>query len=167
MSTCLRTATRRFGPMWCFWSMASRCCLWRRRRRRTRRDRRGVRSGLPLPPRGPGVAFGGAGSLGDEPRSLRLRGDLESLARGLFDWRDEAAGDFETLVKTFVRPAASAARPDATSSSSRAPTTSFRRSILRPHQMRAVERVVERAQGRRRSAAGWSGTRRGRARPTR
>jgi type I restriction enzyme R subunit len=70
--------------------------------------------------------------------------------KGLFNWRDEAdvtrrgAGDFETLVKTFVHPQRLLrvlldfilfTRQD----------DELRKVILRPHQMRAVERVVRRA----------------------
>lgn len=68
-----------------------------------------------------------------------------SLSRkGLFDWRDEQAGDFETLVKTFVVPRRVLrvitdfilfTRKD----------EELSKVILRPHQMRAVERVQQRA----------------------
>lgn len=64
--------------------------------------------------------------------------------KGLFNWRDEQAGDFETLVKSFIAPrrvlrAVSEfvlfTRKDG----------ELEKSVLRPHQMRAVERCVERA----------------------
>ncbi len=67
--------------------------------------------------------------------------------KGLFNWRDEQvqAGDFETLVKTFVEPHRFLrvltefilfTRKDGELS----------KAVLRPHQMRAAERVVRRAQ---------------------
>ena len=64
--------------------------------------------------------------------------------KGLFNWRDEQAGDFETLVKTFVEPHRILrvltefilfVRKDGELS----------KAVLRPHQMRAAERVVRRA----------------------
>jgi len=64
--------------------------------------------------------------------------------KGLFNWRDEQAGDFETLVKTFVEPHRILrvltefilfVRTDGELS----------KAVLRPHQMRAAERVVRRA----------------------
>ena len=64
--------------------------------------------------------------------------------KGLFNWRDEQAGDFETLVKTFVAPVRVLrvitdfilfTRKD----------EELSKAILRPHQMRAVERTVNRA----------------------
>lgn len=64
--------------------------------------------------------------------------------KGLFNWRDEAAGDFETLVKTFVAPRRVLrvvtefilfTRKDG----------ELEKSVLRPHQMRATERCVQRA----------------------
>ncbi len=64
--------------------------------------------------------------------------------KGLFNWRDEAAGDFETLVKTFVNPRRLLrvvsdfilfTRKD----------EELSKVVLRPHQMRAVERCVQRA----------------------
>jgi type I restriction enzyme R subunit len=71
-----------------------------------------------------------------------------SLSRkSLFNWRDEQAGDFETLVKTFVSPRRVLrlvtdfilfTRKD----------EELSKAILRPHQMRAVERTVSRAQDR-------------------
>jgi len=64
--------------------------------------------------------------------------------KGLFNWRDEQAGDFETLVKTFVAPRRVlrlladyilfVRRDD-----------ELTKSVLRPHQMRAAERCVARA----------------------
>ncbi|MBX6773066.1 MAG: HsdR family type I site-specific deoxyribonuclease [Chloroflexi bacterium] len=68
-----------------------------------------------------------------------------SLSRkALFNWREEQAGDFETLVKTFIEPHRVLrvlteyilfTRKDGELS----------KAVLRPHQMRAVERVVQRA----------------------
>ncbi len=65
--------------------------------------------------------------------------------KALFDWREESAGgDFETLVKTFVHPQRLLrvlldfvlfTRKD----------DELSKVVLRPHQMRAVERVVRRA----------------------
>ena len=64
--------------------------------------------------------------------------------KGLFNWRDEQAGDFETLVKTFIAPSRVLrlvtdfilfTRIDGELS----------KAVLRPHQMRAVERCVRRA----------------------
>ncbi len=62
----------------------------------------------------------------------------------LFNWRDEQAGDFETLVKSFVAPRRVLRvltdyilfpRVDG----------ELKKAVLRPHQVRAVERVLERA----------------------
>lgn len=64
--------------------------------------------------------------------------------KDLFNWRDELAGDFETLVKTFIAPSRVLrvltefilfVRRDGELS----------KVVLRPHQMRAIERVVQRA----------------------
>ncbi|MDN5292779.1 MAG: type restriction enzyme subunit [Eubacteriales bacterium] len=64
--------------------------------------------------------------------------------KSLYNWRDEQAGDFETLVKTFLAPRRVLrvltefimfVRKDGELS----------KVVLRPHQMRAVERVVRRA----------------------
>jgi type I restriction enzyme, R subunit len=64
--------------------------------------------------------------------------------KGLFNWRDEQAGDFETLVKSFVQPRRVLTvlhefilftRRDGALS----------KVVLRPHQMRAVQRVEGRA----------------------
>lgn len=64
--------------------------------------------------------------------------------KGLFNWRDEQAGDFETLVKTFIAPRRVLraitefilfTRKDG----------ELEKSVLRPHQMRATERCVQRA----------------------
>ncbi|MFP3868200.1 MAG: type I restriction endonuclease [Desulfobacteraceae bacterium] len=64
--------------------------------------------------------------------------------KGLFNWREETAGDFETLVKTFVTPRRVLravtefilfTRKDG----------ELEKSVLRPHQMRAVERCIKRA----------------------
>lgn len=62
----------------------------------------------------------------------------------LFDWRDEAAGDYEALVKSFVDPRRVVrvltdfimfTRTDG----------ELQKVLLRPHQMRAIDKVVERA----------------------
>ena len=68
-----------------------------------------------------------------------------SLSRkGIFNWRDEQAGNFETLVKTFVDPQRVL----------RAVTEfilftridgELSKAVLRPHQMRAVQKTVDRA----------------------
>jgi type I restriction enzyme R subunit len=65
-------------------------------------------------------------------------------SKNLFNWRDEAGGDYEALVKSFVEPARMVqvltdfilfTRVD----------EELSKVVLRPHQMRAVDRVVERA----------------------
>jgi type I restriction enzyme R subunit len=65
-------------------------------------------------------------------------------AKNLYNWRDEQAGDFETLVKAFVHPARVVrvlsdfilfTRVD----------RELSKVVLRPHQMRAVDRAVQRA----------------------
>lgn len=67
--------------------------------------------------------------------------------KGLFNWREEQAGDFETLVKTFIAPRRVLravtefilfTRKDGELS----------KAVLRPHQMRAAERCVQRAKDR-------------------
>jgi len=64
--------------------------------------------------------------------------------KGLFNWRDEQAGDFETLVKTFIAPRRVLriikefilfTRKD----------DELSKVILRPHQMRGMERCIGRA----------------------
>ncbi len=64
--------------------------------------------------------------------------------KALFNWRDEQAGDFETLVKTFIAPSRVLrvltefilfTRKDG----------ELAKVVLRPHQMRAVERCIQRA----------------------
>ncbi len=64
--------------------------------------------------------------------------------KALFNWKDEQAGDFETLVKTFVAPRRVLrvltdyilfVRKDGELS----------KAVLRPHQMRATEKVIARA----------------------
>ncbi|MGB9671156.1 MAG: HsdR family type I site-specific deoxyribonuclease, partial [Halothiobacillaceae bacterium] len=72
-------------------------------------------------------------------------GPTWSLSRKLlFNWRDEQAGDFETLVKIFIAPRRIVrllteyilfVRKDGELS----------KAVLRPHQMRAVEKVVVRS----------------------
>ncbi len=63
--------------------------------------------------------------------------------KGLFNWRDEQAGDYETLVKTFIAPRRVLrvlsefilfTRKD----------EELAKVVLRPHQMRATERCVQR-----------------------
>ncbi len=65
-------------------------------------------------------------------------------ARGLYNWKDETAGSYEELVKAFFRPERILklitdyiffARKD----------SGLQKVILRPHQMRAVEKVIQRA----------------------
>lgn len=84
--------------------------------------------------------------------------------KDLFNWRDEQAGTFEALVKSFVAPERLLrvlsdyilfTRKD----------DELTKVVLRPHQMRAVERVVERAADPAKRRA-WSGTPRAPARPT-
>jgi len=75
--------------------------------------------------------------------------------KDLFNWRDERAGDFETLVKTFIAPSRVLrvltefvlfVRRDGELS----------KVVLRPHQMRAVERMLVRARDtRKRRALVW------------
>ncbi len=64
--------------------------------------------------------------------------------KALFNWRDEMAGDFETLVKTFIAPRRVLrvltdfilfTRKD----------EELSKVVLRPHQMRALERCIQRA----------------------
>ncbi len=64
--------------------------------------------------------------------------------KSLYNWREEVAGDYETLVKAFVAPARVLrvvfdfivfSRVDG----------ELNKFVLRPHQMRGVDRVVERA----------------------
>lgn len=75
--------------------------------------------------------------------------------KGLFNWRDEQAGDFETLVKSFVAPRRVLrvvqefilfTRKD----------EELAKVVLRPHQMRATERCVARAKdGKKRRGLIW------------
>lgn len=75
--------------------------------------------------------------------------------KGLLNWRDEQAGDFETLVKTFLNPRRILrvltefilfARKD----------DELTKAVLRPHQMRAAERVLQRARdGEKRRGLVW------------
>lgn len=64
--------------------------------------------------------------------------------KALFNWRDEQAGDYETLVKGFVAPRRVLrvlsdyilfVRKDG----------ELTKAVLRPHQMRAVDKVLARA----------------------
>jgi len=64
--------------------------------------------------------------------------------KGLFNWRDEQAGDFETLVKSFVTPRR-VLRAVAEFILFTRKDGELEKSVLRPHQMRAVERCVRRA----------------------
>lgn len=64
--------------------------------------------------------------------------------KALFNWRDEQAGDFETLVKTFLAPRrALRALTDYILFVRR--EGELTKAVLRPHQMRAVEKVVSRS----------------------
>ena len=62
----------------------------------------------------------------------------------LFNWRDEQAGDFETVVKTFVAPRRVLRVLDEFILFTRT-DGELSKVVLRPHQMRATERVVQRA----------------------
>jgi len=63
---------------------------------------------------------------------------------GLFNWKEEQAGDFETLVKHFVQPGrVLRIIADFILFSHR--DGELQKTVLRPHQMRAAERVVRRA----------------------
>jgi type I restriction enzyme, R subunit len=68
-----------------------------------------------------------------------------SLSRkGLFNWRDKLAGTFEDLVKTFVAPRrVTRVLTDFILFTRR--DDELAKVVLRPHQMRAVERVAKRA----------------------
>jgi type I restriction enzyme R subunit len=63
--------------------------------------------------------------------------------KGLFNWRDEQAGDFETLVKTFLTPRR-VVRVVSEFILFTRKDEEFSKVGLRPHQMRAVERCVSR-----------------------
>lgn len=65
-------------------------------------------------------------------------------AKALFNWKDEAAGDFEALVKSFIAPDRLVKAITDFILFTRS-DEELRKVVLRPHQMRAVERVVERA----------------------
>ena len=73
--------------------------------------------------------------------------------KGLFNWREEQDGDastgsrqcFETLVKSFVDPARLVAVLTECLLFTRT-DDELKKSVLRPHQMRAADRCVERAQ---------------------
>ena len=62
----------------------------------------------------------------------------------LFNWRDEQSGDFETLVKSFVAPRRLLRVLDEFILFTRT-DGEMSKVVLRPHQMRATERVVQRA----------------------
>ncbi len=64
--------------------------------------------------------------------------------RGMMNWKDEQAGDYETLVKSFVAPARILrVLHDYILFISR--DNELTKAVLRPHQMRAVERCLHRA----------------------
>ena len=64
--------------------------------------------------------------------------------KGLFNWRDEQAGDYEALVKAFIAPSRVLKSVSEFLLFTRK-DGELEKSVLRPHQMRAVERCVERA----------------------
>ena len=64
--------------------------------------------------------------------------------KNLFNWREEQAGDFETLVKTFVAPRRVLRAVNDFILFTRI-DGELSKAVLRPHQMRAAERCVERA----------------------
>jgi type I restriction enzyme R subunit len=64
--------------------------------------------------------------------------------KGLFNWRDEQSGDFETLVKSFVAPRR-VVRAITEFILFTLKDGELSKVVLRPHQMRATERCVERA----------------------
>jgi type I restriction enzyme, R subunit len=65
--------------------------------------------------------------------------------KSLFNWREESArGDFETLVKTFIHPSR-VVRMISDFILFTRKDDELSKVIMRPHQMRAVERVVRRA----------------------
>lgn len=66
----------------------------------------------------------------------------------IFNWKEEAGGDFESLVKTFVQPAR-VIRAVTDFILFTRQDDELIKIVLRPHQMRAVERVVQRAVGER------------------
>ena len=74
--------------------------------------------------------------------------------KGLFDWRDEQAGDYETLVKSFVAPrrVLTVIRDFVLFTRNEGELT---KAVLRPHQMRAVERCVTRAREKKRRGLIW------------
>ena len=66
-------------------------------------------------------------------------------AKGLFNWKEETVGDFETLVKTFLdRKRVVKALTDFILFTRQ--DDELKKVVLRPHQMRAVEKLIERAQ---------------------
>lgn len=62
----------------------------------------------------------------------------------LLNWRDETAGDYETLVKAFVHPKR-VLRVISDFILFTRQDEELRKIVLRPHQMRAVDKIVERA----------------------
>ena len=84
--------------------------------------------------------------------------------KGLFNWRDEQAGDYETLVKTFVAPRRVLRAVSEFILFTRK-DEELSKVVLRPHQMRAAERCVVRAKDEtKRRGLIWHTQ--GRARPT-
>lgn len=65
-------------------------------------------------------------------------------AKTLFNWKDEHAGNFEELVKSFIEPRRILKAITEYILFTRT-DEELHKVVLRPHQMRAVERVVERA----------------------
>lgn len=64
--------------------------------------------------------------------------------KGLFNWRDEQVGDFETLCKSFIaRPRILRILGDFILFVRK--NDELQKAVLRPHQMRAVDRCVQRA----------------------
>jgi len=64
--------------------------------------------------------------------------------KGLFNWKEEAAGDFETLVKAFLeRKRVVKVLTDFILFTRQ--DDELKKVVLRPHQMRAVEKLIERA----------------------
>jgi type I restriction enzyme R subunit len=72
-------------------------------------------------------------------------GTWNTREKSLFNWKEEAEGDFETLVKTFLdRFRVIKVLTDFILFTRQ--DDELKKVILRPHQMRAVDRVIERAE---------------------
>ena len=72
----------------------------------------------------------------------------------LFNWKEEAQGDFENLVKTFLdRNSVVKTLTDFILFTRQ--DDELKKVVLRPHQMRAVERTVERAQSEKKRGLIW------------